>query len=66
MILKLIYIYDTTKHGKKTIHSILTQLLQQSMAFLGETSSQKIVNSKTRIKTTIQTHLSIISHLMLD
>jgi len=43
MLVKTIYIYETQQHAKKS--DVLSQFLQQSMAFLGETSSQTIVNS---------------------
>ena len=43
MLVKTIYIYETRQHAKKS--HILSQFLQQSMAFFGETSSQTIVNS---------------------
>ena len=42
-LVKTIYIYETGQHAKKS--DILSQFLQQSMTFLGETSSQTIVNS---------------------
>ena len=42
-MVKTIYIYETGQHAKKS--DILSQFLQQSMTFLGETSSQMIVNS---------------------
>jgi len=43
MLVKTIYIYETRRHAKTS--DILSQFLQQSMTFLGETSSQTIVNS---------------------
>ena len=43
MLVKTIYIYETRQHAKKS--DVLSQFLQQSMTFLGETSSQTIVNS---------------------
>ena len=43
MLVKTIYIYETRRHAKTS--DILSQFLQQSMTFLGETSSQMIVNS---------------------
>jgi len=43
VLLKIIYIYETRQHAKKS--DVFSQFLQQSMAFLGETSSQTIVNS---------------------
>ena len=48
--MKTIYIYHTCQHSKKS-HilsqtNLTNQFLQQTMAFLGETSSQTIVNSK--------------------
>ena len=42
--MKTIYIYEIQQHAKKS--HILSQFLQQSMTFLGETSSQTIVNSR--------------------
>ena len=43
MLVKTIYIYETQKHAKKS--DVLSQFLQQSMAFLGETNSRTTVNS---------------------
>ena len=44
MLVKTIYIYETRQHGNKS--HILSKFLQQNMTFLGETSSQMIVNSR--------------------
>jgi len=44
MLVKTIYIYKTWQHAKES--HILSQFLQQSMTFLGETSNQTIVNSR--------------------